>query len=66
MSREDEVRDWVINAIANDYEDFEQVIDQTRRWATKDGRVAPSPTEDENMPYYFYVTAEGKRALMKF
>ena len=45
MTREDEVLDWVINAIADDYEDFEQVFKLAKRWATEGGREAPSPTE---------------------
>lgn len=95
-----------MNAIANDYEDFEWVVDMVGRWAVDDGMETPSPSEVAaslvalieagyakayvlfarqtdwahevaaqewravltadplvDVPYYFYITKEGKRVL---
>jgi hypothetical protein len=40
----DRIRDYIINVVANDYENFGLIVDEVSAWASKDG-MAVSPEE---------------------
>lgn len=105
MSREELITAMVMDAIADDYEDFEMVVTEVTRWAAERGipasqneiaagltiliqaglakayllsakptdwahevpeaewRAALTHPAAAEIPYYFYLTDEGKRAL---